>query len=131
MRCEASLCACSDFAHDNGLHYIGTGCFQGQCIGDGVHVHKLHLRVLPRVLHFSAVLVSEDDISDAISQLKTHKSDAFGVTTKHLKFALPVITKHLSSFLTSILRHGYMPQSFRDSVLVPVPKGNKDASIAL
>ena len=56
------------------------------------------------------------------------RSDAFGVTTEHLKFALPVITKHLSSFLTSILRHGYMPQSFRDSVLVPVPKGNKDAS---
>ena len=80
------------------------------------------------VSHLSSVIVSEDDISDAISQLKTHKSDAFGVTTEHLKFALPVITKHLSSFLTSILRHGYMPQSFRDSVLVPVPKGNKDAS---
>ena len=80
------------------------------------------------VSHLSSVIVSEDDISDAISQLKTHKSDAFGITTEHLKFALPVITKHLSSFLTSILRHGYMPQSFRDSVLVPVPKGNKDAS---
>ena len=74
------------------------------------------------VSHLSSVNVSEDDISDAISQLKTHKSDAFGVTTEHLKFALPVIIKHLSSFLTSIVRHGYMPQSFRDSVLVPVPK---------
>ena len=80
------------------------------------------------VSHLSSVIVSEDDIPDAIYQLKTHKSDAFGVTTKHLKFAVPVITKHLSSFLTSILRHGYMPQSFRDSVLVPVPKRNKDAS---
>ena len=58
------------------------------------------------VSHLSSVIVSEDDIPDAISQLKTHKSDAFGVTTKHLKFTVPVMTKHLSSFLTSILRHG-------------------------
>ena len=33
-----------------------------------------------------------------------------------------------SSFFTAILRHGYMPLSFRDSVLVPILKGNKDAT---
>ena len=80
------------------------------------------------VSDLSSVIVSEDNVSCAISQLKSHKSDAYGVTTEHLKLASPVITNHLSSLFTSILRHGYMPQSFRDSVLVPVPKGNKDAS---
>ena len=31
-------------------------------------------------------------------------------------------------FFTAILRHGYMPLSLRDSVLVPILKGNKDAT---
>ena len=38
---------------------------------------------------------------------------------------------HLSlqmSSPTAILRHGYMPLSFRDSVLVLILKGNKDAT---
>ena len=80
--------------------------------------------------HLSAIIVSYDQITEAISLLKSRKSDAFEVTSEHLKYASPVIANVLSSFFTAILRHGYMPLSFRDSVLVPILKGNKMPLIA-
>ena len=80
--------------------------------------------------HLSAAIPgSYDQITEAISLLKSRKSDAFVVTSEHLKYDSPVITYVLSSFFTAILRHGYMPLCFRDSVLVPIlNKGNKDAT---
>ena len=78
--------------------------------------------------HLSTITVSYDQITEAISLLKSGKSDAFGVTSEHLKYASPVIANVLSSFFTAILWHGYMPLCFRDSVLVPILKGNKDAT---
>ena len=74
------------------------------------------------------VIILEDHVAEAISQLKSNKSDASGITSEHIKFASPVIAYPLSTLFTAILRHGHMPKSFRDSVLVPIPKGNKDAS---
>ena len=49
-------------------------------------------------------------------------------TSEHLKYALPVIVNDLSSFFTAILLHGYMPLSFRCTILVPILKGNKDTT---
>ena len=67
------------------------------------------------------VIILEDHVAEAISQLKSNKSDTSGVTSEHVKFASPVIAYPLSSLFKAILRHGHMPQSFRDSVLVPIP----------
>ena len=53
--------------------------------------------------HLSVITVSHDQITKAISLLKSH---AFGVTSEHLKYASPVIANVLSSFFTTILRHG-------------------------
>ena len=76
----------------------------------------------------SSVCVSEELVAEAIFQLKPHKSDGYNVTSEHLKYASTVIAKPLSSLFTAILRHGYMPECFRDSIIVPIPKGSKDAS---
>ena len=76
----------------------------------------------------SAVEFSEKEVCDALCQLKPNKSDSYGISTEHLKFAPPVIAEPLASLFTSIVRHDYMPQCLRDSVLVPIPKGNKDPS---
>ena len=78
--------------------------------------------------HLSAIIVSHYQITEAISLLKSRKSDAFGVISEHLKYTSPVVANVLSSFFTAILRHGYMPLSFRDPVLVPILKDNKDAT---
>lgn len=68
--------------------------------------------------HTSLVTLTEDDISDTISQLKAYKYDSSGVATEHLKFTSPVISNHLSSLSTSILHNGYMPECFRDLILI-------------
>ena len=34
----------------------------------------------------------------------------------------------LAIFFTAILQHGYMPKCFRDCVILPIPKGNKDTT---
>ena len=72
--------------------------------------------------------VTEDDVLDAISQIKMHKSDSCGLSSEHLKSSASAISDSLAVFFTTILRHGYMPKAFHDSVLVHKPKGNKDAS---
>ena len=57
--------------------------------------------------HLNVIIVSYDQITEAISLLKSRKSDAFGVTSEHLKYASPVIANVFSSFFTAILWHGY------------------------
>ena len=48
------------------------------------------------------------------------------MSSNHLKFAIPVIAESVASFFTAILRHGYMPKSFRDCVVIPIPKSCND-----
>ena len=76
----------------------------------------------------SSIYVTEDDVLDAISQIKMHKSDSCGLSSEHLKSSASAISDSLAVFVTTILRHGFMPKAFRDCVLVPIPKGSKDAS---
>ena len=73
----------------------------------------------------NAVYISEDEVLEALCQLKKNKSDACRISSEHLMFA---IAELLAIFFTAILRHGYMPQNIRDCVLVVIPKENKDAS---
>ena len=76
-------------------------------------------------LHFT-----DDDVTKAIGQLKPKKSGAGCVTSEHLRFSHSVIALPLSQLFTSIAHHGYMPALLRDSILFPVPKSNKDASVS-
>ena len=39
-----------------------------------------------------------------------------------------MIAEPLAIFFTAILRHGYMPKCFRDCVILPIPKRNKDTT---
>ena len=78
--------------------------------------------------HLSSVAFSEDDVFEAICLLKRNKSDACGVFSEHLMYSSAVIANPLAIFFTAILRHGYMPKCFRDCVILPIPKGNKDTT---
>ena len=78
--------------------------------------------------HLSSVAFSEDDVFEAICLLKRNKSDACGVFSEHLMYSSAVIAEPLAIFFTAILRHGYMPKCFRDCVILPIPKGNKDTT---
>ena len=72
-----------------------------------------------KTCHLSDVLFSADEVLEALSMLKSKKSDGDGVYSEHLKFAFPAIAKPLASFLTSFVRHGHMPQCLSDCVLIP------------
>ena len=74
-------------------------------------------------VHFSDV-----EVLQAISKLKSHKSDCGGVCSEHLKLAAPAISNSLATFFTSVIKHGYMPHCLRDCILVPISKRNKDTS---
>ena len=48
----------------------------------------------------------DDDVLEAIMQLKPCKYVSCGISTEHLKFASSIICQPLSAFLTSAVRHG-------------------------
>ena len=53
---------------------------------------------------------------DALGMLKKNKSDSSGISTEHLKYSSPAIADPLASLFTSIVRHGYIPECFRDCI---------------
>ena len=69
--------------------------------------------------------MTEDDVLDAISQIKMHKSDSCGLSSEYLKSSASAISDSLVCFSPQSY---VMPKAFRDCVLVPIPKGSKDVS---
>ena len=61
----------------------------------------------------AGVVVTEDEVMDAISSLKPLKSDASGISSELLQSVTPVVSECLAALFTAILRHGYMPKCLR------------------
>ena len=78
----------------------------------------------------NGLIVSEECIDGAFAHLKSGKSDGTSILSDHLIHALPAVRKFLAFLFTSILRHGYMPESLRNCILVPIPKANKDPTLS-
>ena len=72
--------------------------------------------------------VSPDSALEYIGHLKHGKFDGTSLSSDFLIYAAPVIA--LVQFFTAILRHGYVPASLRDCLIVPIPKGQKDPSVS-
>ena len=75
----------------------------------------------------SSVFISQETICDAISQLKHSKNDG-SVFSNHFIHAKDVLSIPLSKLFTAMIRHGVVPASLRDCILVPIPKPGKDPS---
>ena len=76
----------------------------------------------------SGVDFTEDDVLEALSHLKTGKSDGDGIFAEHFIYATSALLSPLANFFGSLVRHGFMPQCLRDCVLVPVPKKGKNVA---
>ena len=76
----------------------------------------------------SSVCVSQKTVCDAISQLKLGKRDGSSLSSNHFVHAKEVLCVHLSKLFTAMIRHGIVPASLRDCILVPIPKPGKDPS---
>ena len=74
------------------------------------------------------IVVTEDDVVQAIHLLKKGKSDSQNLFSEHLKYACAVIAVYLAYFFTACFRHGFILHSISDCVLIPIPKDSKDAS---
>ena len=81
--------------------------------------------------HLRSILITPEQVLEALSQLKPDKTDPTGVSSKHLLYGSSVLAVPLSALFTSILRHGFMPDCLRDSIVIPVPKSNKDSTKSL
>ena len=77
--------------------------------------------------HLRDIHFSDKEVLEALSLLKSKKTDSDGVSSDHLKLASSAIAKPLAIFLTSVVRHGCLS----DCVLIPIPKGSKDPSCSL
>ena len=87
-----------------------------------------HIQSLLSSSMLNDLLFTENEVVDAIGRLKP-SSD--GVSSEHLQLSCSVIALPLSLvFFSSVVQHGHMPHILRDSILVPVPKGSKDASVS-
>ena len=77
-----------------------------------------------------SIFVSPEIAVEAFSHLKIAKSDGTGIPSDLLIIASPVITHFYSHLFTAIFRHGYIPKSLCDCVVIPVPKGKKDPTLS-
>ena len=74
--------------------------------------------------------ISAEVIEVAIGKLKRGKSDGDTLMSNHIIEALYSICQFLACLFISVLRHGFMPLSFRDATIQPTPKRSKDPSLS-
>ena len=66
-----------------------------------------------------------NDIKDAVSHLKPHKSDGnSGLSSDHIINASDLFSTHPALLFTAVVIHGSVPDSFLLSTIIPIPKGN-------
>lgn len=73
--------------------------------------------------------ITEDELSRAISQMKTNKAPGpDGYPTEFYKTFASTLTPIMIKKFNSIMTTGTLPPSWRDSLLVPILKPGKDAT---
>jgi hypothetical protein len=74
--------------------------------------------------HFDFFTLSE--ITESVKTLKTGKSPGMDcLCSEHLKFASYRLTVLLTLFFNAVISHGYIPEQFMDSVIIPILKDKK------
>ena len=76
-------------------------------------------------------VISRDGIVNSVKQMRPGKNDGFdGLSSDYILNAPMSLLEILSVLFTCMLHHGYSPDSFCLSTMVPIHKGsNKDLSI--
>ena len=87
-------------------------------------VTKVHDMIRDNTLNKSDVVVTPDCVKKAIKQLKHNKSDGCydKMASDHYIYAPDSLYKYLSDLYSSILLHGYMPDSALLATIIPIPK---------
>ena len=72
--------------------------------------------------------ISQETVCDAFSQLKPGKHDGSSFMSNYFIHAKTALSDPLSKLFTAMLRHGIVPESLHDCILVPIPKPGKNPS---
>ena len=82
------------------------------------------------VLSDSRMLVTSCDVSDSLKKVKLGKSAGIdGLAAEHFVYSHERISVHLAMLFTSMLTHGYLPDAFMTTSIIPILKNkNGDTS---
>ena len=82
------------------------------------------------VLPDSRILVTSCDVSDSLKKVKLGKSAGIdGLAAEHFVYSHERISVHLAMLFTSMLTHGYLPDAFMTTSIIPILKNkNGDTS---
>ena len=118
---------------DNGIADLWASKLQGLFCSQSTAARiDLYAEVIECVSssELSDMTVSSISVLECLGHLKRNKSDGSALSSDFFIHSAPVIADSLASFFTSVLRHGYMSACIHDCILVPIPKGQKDASMS-
>ena len=78
----------------------------------------------------SIVSISSDDVSEGLKDTKLGKSTGIdGLAAEHYVYSHKCLSVHLALLFTCILTHGYMPDAFMKTSIIPILKNkNGDTS---
>ena len=78
----------------------------------------------------SRILVTSCDVSDSLKKVKLGKSAGIdGLAAEHFVYSYERISVHLAMLFTSMLTHGYLPDAFMTTSIIPISKNkNGDTS---
>ena len=76
----------------------------------------------------SYIFITQEIVRDAMLQLKSGKHDGSMFMSDHFIYAKDALSAPLSLLFTAMLRHGIVPDSLCDCILVPILKPGKDPS---
>jgi len=72
---------------------------------------------------------SYSDVMKAINRLHSGKGDGYrGLMSDHIKLACDELSVHIAMLFTSMSVHGFVPEDFQISTIIPIPKG-KNANL--
>lgn len=71
---------------------------------------------------FTFTPVSQNIVSDVINSINSNAAGNDGISLYMIKLCLPTILNHITHVIGCCLLYGYFPQSWRESVVCPLPK---------
>ncbi len=77
-------------------------------------------------LSYSAHSVNTDEVHSAISKLNRRQQDGdCGTSTDYLIHDTHKLNVHIALLFTTILKHGVVPNGFKVSTIIPIPKSKR------
>jgi len=96
---------------------------------DHQSINDINAQITYAIDHEPRVIFTEDDIRNAITSLKSGKSDGSkGLFSDHVKLGCNVLLKPLTCLINCMFVHGYTAQELLISNIISIPKGQVDRS---